>query len=76
VTAKEVFLGRLLLGWSRARLAQESEVPVSEVYTFERIGKADPAAVVKIKAVLQVAGIEFISNENGGPGVRLRKTER
>lgn len=70
---KDAFLGRVLLGWSRERLAQESGVPVSEVYTFERIGQADPEAVAKIKAALEAGGIEFVLSDEVQPGVQLRK---
>jgi hypothetical protein len=30
----------------------------------------------KIRAALEIAGIEFISENGGGPGVRLRKPHK
>jgi transcriptional regulator with XRE-family HTH domain len=36
----------------------------------------DPATLQKIEKVLVAAGVEFIDENGGGPGVRLRKRER
>ena len=36
----------------------------------------DPATLQKIEKVLVAAGIEFIDENGGGPGVRLRKRQR
>jgi DNA-binding XRE family transcriptional regulator len=33
----------------------------------------DPATLVKLEAVLRKAGVEFIDENGGGPGVRLRR---
>ena len=36
----------------------------------------DPATLQKIEKVLVAAGVEFIDENGGGPGVRLRKRQR
>ena len=35
--------------------------------------KARPATIAAIRAALEAAGVEFIPQNGGGPGVRLRK---
>jgi predicted transcriptional regulator len=67
---------RALLGWSQADLARSSGV--SEP-TIARLEAADGKlggrgeTVRKIVAALVEGGIEFIDENGGGPGVRLRK---
>lgn len=34
------------------------------------------AAIAAIRAALEAAGVEFIAENGGGPGVRLRKVSR
>jgi hypothetical protein len=36
----------------------------------------DPATLSKIESVLKQAGIDFIEENGGGPGVRLRNTRQ
>ena len=38
--------------------------------------RGDPATLKKIEKVLVAAGVEFIDENGGGPGVRLRKRQR
>jgi hypothetical protein len=37
--------------------------------------RGDPATLKKIEKVLVAAGVEFIDENGGGPGVRLRKPQ-
>jgi transcriptional regulator with XRE-family HTH domain len=65
-----------LLAWSQADLAKASQVSEPTIARLESQdgelgGRADTAA--KIVAALEVAGVEFIAENGGGPGVRLRK---
>jgi transcriptional regulator with XRE-family HTH domain len=65
---------RGLLSWSRERLADESGVPSRTVADLE-LGNTAPRATTtsKIVVALEAAGVEFIDENGGGPGVRLRK---
>ena len=62
-----------MLEWSRAILAETSQVSARTIVDFER-GARSPQASTKlaIKAAFEKAGIEFIDENGGGPGVRLR----
>ena len=65
---------RALLDWSRERLAESSNVALRTVVDFER-GAREPRLVTKeaICRSLEAAGVEFIPDNGGGAGVRLRK---
>lgn len=65
---------RALLEWSQADLAAAAKVARQTVVDFER-GARQPYAnnLTAIRAALEAAGVEFIAENGGGPGVRLRK---
>ncbi len=66
--------GRGLLNWSQDRLAEAAGVSVTALRNFER-GATQPmrANLAAIRAALESAGVEFIAENGGGAGVRLRK---
>jgi len=66
--------GRALLGWSQEALAKAACVGLSTLRTFET-GRGSPtkANLNAIEHALATGGIEFIAENGGGPGVRLRK---
>jgi len=71
---------RALLGWNQDRLAESAGVGVVTVRMFEA-GKTKPvrATLKVLRDALESAGVEFIAENGGGPGVRLRnkiKTEQ
>jgi len=57
----------------RERLASAAHVAVRTIADFES-GRRDPIHATKsaIRAALEAAGVEFIPENGGGPGVRLR----
>jgi transcriptional regulator with XRE-family HTH domain len=63
-----------LLGWSQDQLATASSVPKRTVARLE-LGEGEPQrrTLTAIRAALEAAGVEFIAENGGGPGVRLRK---
>ncbi|WP_338663165.1 helix-turn-helix transcriptional regulator [Pararoseomonas sp. SCSIO 73927] len=66
---------RGLLDWSREKLAETGGVPARTVADFE-LGNTTPRAstTAKLMGALEAAGIEFIAENGGGAGVRLRKS--
>jgi transcriptional regulator with XRE-family HTH domain len=75
VTTRQVKAARALLGWSQADLAEKSGVSEPTVARLESVdgdlgGREDTAE--KLQASLKAAGIEFIDEDGGGRGVRLR----
>ncbi|MEE8227696.1 MAG: XRE family transcriptional regulator [Kiloniellales bacterium] len=65
-----------MLGWSRERLAAAADVAIRTLVDFER-GARHPyeRALVDIRRTLEAAGIIFIEENGGGPGVRLAQGE-
>jgi transcriptional regulator with XRE-family HTH domain len=71
----QIRAARSLLGWTQSRLAQAAGLSDPTVKRFEtrRGATNSAAAVAKMVAALEAAGVEFIAENCGGPGVRLGK---
>ena len=69
----QVRAGRGLLGWSRDQLVAASGVPKRTLVRFEdeEVSPRLPT-LTAIRTALEAAGVEFIEENGGGPGVRLR----
>jgi transcriptional regulator with XRE-family HTH domain len=65
---------RALLDWSQQELADSAAVGIVTVRQLEA-GGHEPrrATLAVIRQALEAAGVEFIDENGGGPGVRLRK---
>ena len=67
---------RALLRWSALDLAKASKVGVATIRRVEVMEGEIPvtsANEAAIRAALELAGVEFIDENGGGPGVRLRR---
>ena len=73
ITPAQCRAARALLKWSQQDLARESEISDVTIRHFE-IGKTAPqkGTLVILRQALEAAGVEFIDENGGGPGVRLR----
>jgi len=77
VTTRQIKAARALLGWSQAELAKATGLSVPTIKRIESRaagdlgGRADTAA--RIVAALGAAGAEFIAENGGGVGVRMRE---
>jgi predicted transcriptional regulator len=79
ITTAQVKAARALLGWSQADLARRSAVSEPTIARLEALtgelgGREGTAR--RIRAALETAGVEFIDENGGGPGVRLRKRQQ
>jgi transcriptional regulator with XRE-family HTH domain len=75
LTPAQCRAARGLIDWSQAQLAEAAGVGSSTVRNFEA-GRSVPVSnnlVAMVKA-MQAAGVEFIPENGGGAGVRLRKS--
>ncbi len=64
---------RALIGWSRRELADASHVSERTLIDFERGARAPQRrTLVDLRRALEDAGVVFIDENGGGPGVRLR----
>ena len=64
------------MDWGQAHLAEKAAVGVVTVRQFEA-GAHTPrrATLDVIKRAFEAAGVEFIDENGGGPGVRLQKRQ-
>jgi len=74
ISAAQLRAARALLGWSQADLAARVGLSSMTIKRAEGSGKppASPAALAAIRAALEAAGVLFIGQNGGGPGVRLK----
>lgn len=70
----QVRMARAALNWSLADLSKAAGVHRNTISNFET-GKFSglEESITAIRAALEAAGIEFIPENGGGAGVRLRK---
>jgi transcriptional regulator with XRE-family HTH domain len=67
---------RGLLGWSQSDLSEASKTATKTIADFERGARQPyPRTLEDVQQALERAGIEFIAENGGGPGVRLRKEQ-
>jgi transcriptional regulator with XRE-family HTH domain len=76
VTGEQLRAARAMLRIEQVDLARLANVSVDTIKRLERTIGPVSANIVTIYAVMEVlgmAGVEFIAENGGGPGVRLRK---
>lgn len=59
--------------WGVRDLAAQAGVSMDTIARFKRGETLRPATLSAIRAALEAAGVEFIEENGGGPGVRLAK---
>ncbi len=64
-----------MLNWSRQQLAEQAGTGARTIARIEDedVDEPRPATVDGIRAALEKAGVEFIAENGGGAGVRLKK---
>jgi transcriptional regulator with XRE-family HTH domain len=74
LTPSQCRAARALIDWSQQQLADASLVGNATIRNFES-GRSDPqnSTLAALQRALEGAGVEFIAENGGGPGVRLRK---
>jgi predicted transcriptional regulator len=79
VSIRQVKAARSLLAWSQEKLATAADVSIPTIKRLEAqdgpLGGRDETGT-KIRSALEAAGVEFIDENGGGPGVRLRKRQQ
>ena len=76
ITSAQIRAARALLRWSAVDLAQSSSVGVNTIRRAEVAESGTSLTApneLAIRRTLEEAGVEFIDENGGGPGVRLRK---
>jgi transcriptional regulator with XRE-family HTH domain len=76
VTSAQIRMARAALNWSARDLAEAAQIHRNTVTNIETGRYAgDAATLAAIVSALKRAGVEFIDENGGGAGVRLRKRQ-
>jgi transcriptional regulator with XRE-family HTH domain len=74
ITPEQCRAARGLIGWSQGDLESAAKVARKTLVDFER-GARTPylRTLAAIRTALEAAGVEFIPENGGGAGVRLKR---
>jgi ribosome-binding protein aMBF1 (putative translation factor) len=79
LTPAQIRAARALLRWSAAELARASSLGANTIRRAE-VADAETSLTAAnesaVRRALEAAGVEFIDENGGGPGVRLRKPSK
>lgn len=69
-------MARVAVSWGVRDLARQAGVSTDTVARFERGEALKETTLAAIRTALEAAGVEFIEQNGGGPGVRLQKEQK
>jgi transcriptional regulator with XRE-family HTH domain len=76
MTPEQCKAARAIVGFDQISLAKAAGLGLSTIVDFERSRRRVPEPTVEaIHRALEKAGVEFLAEDDGGPGVRLRKAK-
>jgi hypothetical protein len=76
LTSPQIRAARGLLRWSAEDLAREAALGLATIRRAEGAENETSMTIANdlaVRRALETAGVEFIDENGGGPGVRLRK---
>ena len=79
LTSGQIRAARSLLRWSAEDLAEQSAVGVTTIRRAELTDEKTSLTTANdlaLRRALETAGVDFIDENGGGPGVRLRARQR
>jgi transcriptional regulator with XRE-family HTH domain len=77
LTSAQIRAARGLVRWSAEDLAKEAKLGLATIRRAEQSEKETSLTAANdfaVRQTLEAAGVEFIDENGGGPGVRLRKS--
>ena len=75
----QIRAARALVGWTAQDLAKHSAVSLRTIRRAELIEGATSMTAANdlaVRRALEAAGVQFIDENGGGPGVRLRQPQK
>lgn len=69
-------MARAAVGWGVRELAKRAGLTANTVTRIENGADAKQSTMDRLQQALEAAGIEFIEENGGGPGVRLQRRQR
>jgi transcriptional regulator with XRE-family HTH domain len=80
ISIEQIRAARGLLGWSQTQLAEAAGRSLPTIKRLEREDGEGPAVSEDVRdavqKALEKAGVEFIAENGGGAGVRLKRTSK
>jgi transcriptional regulator with XRE-family HTH domain len=77
ITSAQCRAARGLVQWSQQKLAKQAGIGVVTVIQLENeVGQPRRATLQVLRNAFEAAGVEFIDENGGGPGVRLRDRQQ
>ena len=79
LTSFQIRAARALVKWSAEDLAKHSSVSLRTIRRAELADRETSMTApndIAIRTALESAGVEFIDENGGGPGLRLKKRQR
>jgi transcriptional regulator with XRE-family HTH domain len=79
LTSAQIRAARSLIRWSAEDLARQTSLSVATIRRAELTKDETSMTTVNdlaVRRALEAAGVEFIDENGGGPGVRLRRPEK
>ena len=78
LTSPQIRAARALIRWTAEDLSRQSAVSLRTIRRAELAERTSMTAAndLAIRRALEAAGVEFIDENGGGPGVRLKKRTR
>ena len=77
ITSVQCRAARGLLSWNQQNLADRAGVGIMTIHQFEKGGTQPRRATLEVvRRAFENAGVEFIDENGGGLGVRLRKSRK
>jgi transcriptional regulator with XRE-family HTH domain len=76
MTPIQLRMARAAVGWGVRELAEKAGVTANTVTRIENGADARLSTIDSLRHALEAAGVEFIDENGGGPGVRLRKRQK
>ena len=80
VSIEQIRAARALLGWTQAQLAKAAARSLPTIKRLEREDGEGPSVSDDVRdavqRALEKAGVEFIAENGGGAGVRMKRRKR
>jgi transcriptional regulator with XRE-family HTH domain len=76
ITGTQVRMARAALKWGVRDLAERAKVSPTTISHLEGDKEVHAATLAVIEQALRAAGVEFIDENGGGPGVRLPRRSK
>jgi transcriptional regulator with XRE-family HTH domain len=75
MTPIQLRMARAAVGWGVRELAEKAGVTANTVTRIENGSDARLSTIDRLRQALEAAGVVFIDENGGGPGVRLRNRQ-